>query len=336
MEVNKNVQSTNTLNSIDRFSRAINLAKGFAILLVVLGHMNSPFSSGIYSFHIPLFFIIGGVFINIDNAVWQYLKKNLLRLAFPFILFGILGWAVNVVKLMLLHRPHENLNKELVGLFWWMDIDHLQHYGFVLWFLPALFWARIIIFFVEKYLYINQVVIAFIFLFISFISSTFDVLPLAFDKGLLALPWVFFGFLVNRFKVSIIFNGSCVWQAIVSIGFVTILVCLYGILPLDMARKNIGELYLSFPYTLSVSYLVIFSAFYISHSIKISRYLILIGKSSMLVLVFHPYVNNFSHLIIGRYFNDIWYCKFLVSLLVLSLLVAIKDRYSKNLIFKFF
>ena len=38
-------------------------AKGLAILLVVFGHIASPLGLAIFSFHIPLFFFLGGVFI---------------------------------------------------------------------------------------------------------------------------------------------------------------------------------------------------------------------------------------------------------------------------------
>lgn len=260
-------------------------------------------------------------------------EKNLLRIVVPFFLFGFLGWAVNSGKVILLHRPHENLIGELAGLFWWMDIDHLQHYGFVLWFLPALFWARIIIFFVEKYLNINQVAILFLFLCLSFFSSSFFVLPLAFDKGLLALPWVFFGYLFNRYKKTLL--GEIVWKVLIVIAIAMVLAYFGGILPLDMARKNIGDLYLSFPYTLSISYLIILLAYHVKHRTKISQWFLLMGKNSMLVLVFHPYINNFSHLLVGHYVNDGWYFKFFTSLLILVGVIAIKNRYHENIVFRF-
>jgi fucose 4-O-acetylase-like acetyltransferase len=42
------------------FSRAFDQVKGMAILLVVLGHIASPYSNFIYSFHVPLFFFWAG------------------------------------------------------------------------------------------------------------------------------------------------------------------------------------------------------------------------------------------------------------------------------------
>ena len=47
----------------------IDILRGIGILLVVLGHTNPPFKRIIYSFHIPLFFILSGFLWN-DRRKW--------------------------------------------------------------------------------------------------------------------------------------------------------------------------------------------------------------------------------------------------------------------------
>ena len=83
-------------------SRALDIAKGIGILLVVLGHCPqvwSPVKQWIYSFHVPLFFLLSGMvwdrasheengFLNV-----AFLRKKALRLLVPCFLWG-LGYLV--------------------------------------------------------------------------------------------------------------------------------------------------------------------------------------------------------------------------------------------------
>lgn len=78
----------------------IDVAKGIGILLVVLGH-NKLTSSDyplllqiIYSFHMPLFFLLSGVFFKPDYGFWELAKRRFRTLLLPFIttlLFLYLG-----------------------------------------------------------------------------------------------------------------------------------------------------------------------------------------------------------------------------------------------------
>ena len=121
------------------FNNSIDHVKGLAIMLVVLGHIASPLGVVIFSFHIPLFFFLGGIFIKHTYSISDFLQKNFVRLIIPFFIFGVLGLVVNEIKNILLHRPQEDIVQSITGLLFWMDMPHLQHYGFVLWFLPTPF-----------------------------------------------------------------------------------------------------------------------------------------------------------------------------------------------------
>lgn len=59
---------------------SLDIAKGLGIILVVLGHIipeNIWARSIIYSFHMPLFFLISGFFPakNDEQFFWGYLKR---------------------------------------------------------------------------------------------------------------------------------------------------------------------------------------------------------------------------------------------------------------------
>lgn len=62
-----------------------------------------------------------------------------------YLLFGIIGIIAYYAKSILLHREVENIVRLAINFFVYMDMPHnAQHYGFVLWFLPAYFWSKLI------------------------------------------------------------------------------------------------------------------------------------------------------------------------------------------------
>lgn len=68
----------------------IDVAKGITILLVVVGHVESapsPLRSLIYSFHMPLFFILSGFFFK-KGDVLGTIKKMVPSLVIPYFLVG--------------------------------------------------------------------------------------------------------------------------------------------------------------------------------------------------------------------------------------------------------
>ena len=79
--------------------------RGIAILLVVLGHIvNNPIVlKVIRSFHVPLFFIISGILIEL-NTSWKNLSnKNLVmikakKLLYPYAVFSILLCIVRLAR----------------------------------------------------------------------------------------------------------------------------------------------------------------------------------------------------------------------------------------------
>lgn len=61
----------------------MDLAKGIGILAVILGHVykNTVFGTLLYSFHLPLFFLISGYFFHYIPDYWVFLKKKIKELS---------------------------------------------------------------------------------------------------------------------------------------------------------------------------------------------------------------------------------------------------------------
>ena len=67
---------------------ALDIAKGIGIVLVIVGHCSGipywPVRHLIFSFHMPLFFLIGG-YLYREKGVWESLKKDFFRLGLPYL-----------------------------------------------------------------------------------------------------------------------------------------------------------------------------------------------------------------------------------------------------------
>lgn len=121
----------------------LDMAKGIGIFLVILGHIEyiqEDTLKWISSFHMPLFFVVGGIL--------AYLKRNTGRSAFetigsriqgvltPYLSFSLILLAMNTITSI---RNPETLSGTVLAK---QYIDTFTGYGVhILWFLPAYFIA---------------------------------------------------------------------------------------------------------------------------------------------------------------------------------------------------
>lgn len=116
----------------------VDIAKGIGIVLVVMGHNDfaliSPFAHKlIYSFHMPMFFFMSGMFFKPDLPFWMYIRYRFNRVFKPF-LFMILFIYFASISFSNAGIPEASrrLIKALYGNGHYLDWVQL-------WFLPHLF-----------------------------------------------------------------------------------------------------------------------------------------------------------------------------------------------------
>jgi fucose 4-O-acetylase-like acetyltransferase len=135
----------------------IDVAKGFGILLVIFGHVCHlhPFWSIIYSFHMPLFFVIAGVNFHPEKypGFLTFLKKKLRKMILPYLFFCLLGICYALVYRFLTRAPWEETASFLRKLPYaviWMPYSHYsQLFNTPLWFVPCLVLLEVIFFFLS-------------------------------------------------------------------------------------------------------------------------------------------------------------------------------------------
>lgn len=303
----------------------VSILKGIGILAVVWGHIATPLTPFIFSWHIPLFVFISGFFIKEDNFLENF-KKDAKRLLLPFVVFSLFPLVIiePLKRLLFSNYPFmlKNINywEEIKGIFLWMDMGHLHHYGFVLWFLPALFWARSFLFWLKKIIKID-VLIFLITIFGYFIVVNRGwILPFGIDKALLFMPWILLG---NIFYIK--FKDS---NYLKYFGLMAIILICFRIPEINLALKSVNNSIYGFIYSM----VLILALVYVSKlllTLKISSYFKILGENSMILLIIHPYVNNASY-VLTQAIHLSWLFELLVSVILLFIIIKVKIYVEKT------
>ena len=151
----------------------IDYARGIAMLLIVIGHtpdLNSIVVKVLYSFHVPLFFIITGMLIaytRSENKSWKYIIIGMIkRIVIPMSVWEIF---TDVMYCFTGKDALVNLLKNT------MQLDF--NLG-VLWFLPCTMFAQIVVIASEKALKDND-----------FRGKYFFILSVSMIAGIMC-PWI--------------------------------------------------------------------------------------------------------------------------------------------------
>lgn len=296
----------------------VDALKTLGILAVVLGHITSPFGGFIFSWHMPLFFMIAGFFMKFELPFGTFAAKNFNRLMIPYFIFAFIGLGVEILKRMGLHRDGLNYVNEIKGILFGMDMNALiHHYGFVLWFLPTLFFAKLLLYGIQKIT--TNILFSLMLISIFFGISFYIDLPLAIDNAFNAGFWIFIGYIFFNFyqEYKLLYILPLL---IIPIGMI------FGIPTLDMASKSYSNIAVNIIWAISVIYILIAVLKKINYSKNIAKLFALWGGNTMLLFILHPYTNNIAHIMVEKlHFGD-WYLNVLISLSLLQIILFIKLR----------
>lgn len=121
----------------------LDIAKGIGIIFVVWGHANGPFSSYIYQFHMPLFFLISGLLFNKNDSIENYVIKKFKSLYIPYVFWNTVVYFFEYEIKTFLEGRQYNLESYLNVVF---QIEAGANKAFLLgatWFIASLFWISI-------------------------------------------------------------------------------------------------------------------------------------------------------------------------------------------------
>ena len=201
----------------------IDVTKGLGVVLVVLSHIinqDSIVNAVIYSFHVPLFFVISGVFARPERDLKSYLCKNAKRLLLPFLIFFVIGLLVTLCV-----SGTENITvADLFSQFVYAQPTQINVGA--TWFLVSLFVTSLLFFVLyrlvlSKYNTIISIIVIGILgalaYYLPWAEEKIGVkVPFKIDVSLMALVFYTIGFLLKDIILSCSFCSK-VWRKIIII-----------------------------------------------------------------------------------------------------------------------
>lgn len=263
----------------------LDVVKGFSIILVVLGHIyfrESLISKYIYSFHVPVFFIVTGMLLKYknENNIKKVLINRFKGIMIPYFIFDFFNI---IIYLCLNGFTYQNAR--------WNIIDTVILYGRgATWFLPCLFIAEVS-FIIIRNIFKNDILHIMCCL-VCFSIPIFIVAPntiiFVLFRSMIAIGFICFGYYIfeKEYYKNYIF---------------IILIILFIVLPknsnIELYTLKLGNIYIYVSNAI-VGSLVFITAF---KKLKTNKLLKYIGINSLIIMGTHQnilkiifYISNFK------------------------------------------
>ena len=256
----------------------LDLAKGFGIFAITLGHIysNNFIRTWLCSFHLSLFFIISGILIRHTNIDERSFKDAVIvrfkRLIIPYFYFEVLA----ILIWMLLN------NKINLITFKWSIMDTILIYtkAGATWFLPCLFVSELVFIFLIKVIKNNKLrILIFMTIFIiPFFIESKNHFIIVFFRNFTAIGFLAFGYYSYNFIMEKDIDARYViFTILMTIG----LSILNGVVDLYSLKYNNPVIYTIC--SIFGSYLVILTFKKIKHK-KINKIFNYYGTNSLIVM----------------------------------------------------
>lgn len=263
--------------------------KGIGIFLVILGHHENWITGWIYSFHMPLFFVLAGVFHKNEDNYFNFFIKKIKNLLIPYFFFAtilFLFWLIIGRRFGESAINNIPIKECFIGILYGDEIKGISsmEWGIPIWFLLCLFLISNIFYFVSKLDLKKVIFIEIFFIIISAISKKYIPIPLPwnFQRALIDISFYTIGYYMKDFIKNKNKKYSMI-TLIKGIFFILMNILIY----LNRDKLNILE-----KYNINLVYLIggVFGSFGIIEilkNIKSNKKIEFLGKNSIILLAFH-------------------------------------------------
>ncbi|MDD7391188.1 MAG: acyltransferase family protein [Lachnospiraceae bacterium] len=278
----------------------IDIAKGFAITLMVFGHSYSPSGETpvmvwVYSFHMPLFFLTTGILYGLKSQEHKTisfdLKKKCETLLLPYFLWNTLYQLFISILAIIGGTPAKDAlihNLRMVILF----------NGSAMWFLPAMFISSLVFLKTANSKSINIFIVFFTTLIGLFVPKCNEIVEV-FLRSFVGLAYIAIGFYAvkfystkyKKFYTVILFAISLLLAF--SNGIVSIASRTFQNPVLYMINGCLG------------TFIIYQVAMHIKRGINLSRLFEYWGVNSIKILCLHGFVIQIIRLLDYKFFNNL-------------------------------
>lgn len=188
----------------------IDIAKAFGMLLIIWGHirLDGMTHSFVYSFHIPLFFFLSGIFFNRSNYhdFKLFVRKRIDSLLIPYVCYSFFFWLI-WVGFSSITNTIENPWSPLLQTLLAQGSDNFLVHDVPLWFVPCLFVMELQYYMISRFndrvaLSLSAVLCVISHCLLKYCSAfDFSLMPWSLDVAMLGIPFFALGSIFAK-KVS--------------------------------------------------------------------------------------------------------------------------------------
>lgn len=269
----------------------LDIAKAIGITLVVLRHCS--ISIGVFAmFHMPLFFIISGMFFREGIGFVKMVKNKLNKLLIPWGFFYLLGCLFFYVVAVVKPELKENY-------FGFIDVFvHRATFNYPIWYLLCLFWVFLLYYLISKIhsWFTKSLVVIVVSLCGCLLGQLHIFLPCYFDTALSALLFFHVGYMLYT-KTTVFLLNKKMKIEISEIIILTVITLLgyYSISPkIWLADNLINPLCYVFSTTGALALILI------SKFIKKRQWLGYIGRHSIIILCWHNFYQRLFEIVFNK------------------------------------
>lgn len=276
------------------------IAKAIAIVCMLFGHTGGTSQLAlnfIYSFHMPLFFILAGYFLKETLDVKASVKKDFISLIVPYIVTSaIIAILAAINEIYIGGNGFEALKKWILAALYGSGSLVAPWAGSVvrigaLWFLLALFLSKLI-FYITARLGKYQWIAIVLFSYIGYATTSYTWLPLSIQAGMCTTLYVYLGHLISKYDL---FNKSITPPArpYIPVAFLVWIFCIINGCTVSTVNNEYGDGFLSYIGSICGTFCIIWISMLIE---KFGGYaasaLAKIGQATLPILCMHMVEQN--------------------------------------------
>lgn len=269
----------------------VDIAKGIAMLCIIAGHFGIvSVNHVVYTFHVPLFFLLSGYFLSTRQPLPDYLKTKARQLLVPYYI-GCVGIAIfGFFMSLALGGTFADAVERVCGIVgaavYAAGTPHVEPFAVqqigLLWFLWALFIGGAVV----RFALFSKVpgLIVSVAAFLGWSSAQFVWLPLSVQAGLMASFFMYLGYWAKTKDFLSKETNTLVVAACV----VLWCVCLYFGMSVNIVSGFVGGGVVAIAGSIAASYLIVlFSRLIERHLHAAARFLSYFGQVTLVVMLFH-------------------------------------------------
>lgn len=308
--MDKSANSIDTQLRVEETNRLVfvDIMKALCIMLVILGHAdfaNAPIKSWIYSFHMPVFFLITGMTFNMNcsrtqEATYAFVYKKFKSLMIPFILWGVIYSALSI----------GNIVRIAYGSHWSLiQAGSLSS----LWFLPVMFLAVCLLRFVcckmgaIRETYCARIIMAIVVIAFSYLIPDFKYgYPWGMNIAFCACGFIVLGSVFRSLYGGISKNNHsvCIYVIFAVAGGFGTFLYKFNIPDsgyINMAESVYGNILIFLIVALSGGMFILNISVLLEKNKALSKLFSYIGRNSLIIFLIHRFILN----LFGRFFEII-------------------------------